>query len=55
MLAPLIPAGHNFEPEVVKKLIDNLSPFIVEVVDRLESKVTIPTGAIVDFLRIVHE
>jgi hypothetical protein len=35
MLSPLIPQEHSYEPEVIKKLIDNLSPFIVEVVGSL--------------------
>lgn len=32
-----------------------MSPFIIEVVSRLESKVAVPTSVIVDFLRILHE
>jgi hypothetical protein len=40
---------------VVKKVVDSVSPLIVEVVGTLERKVTIPTAVIVDFLRIIHE
>jgi hypothetical protein len=55
MIANLIPKDPNYHPEIIKKLVDNLSPFIIEVLDILESKVHVPSNTIIDFLRIIHE
>lgn len=55
MLGSILPTGHNYRLDVVKKVVDSVSPLIVEVVGTLERKVTVPTAVIVDFLRIIHE
>lgn len=55
MLGSILPTGHGYQLDVVKKVVDSVSPLIVEVVGTLERKVTIPTAVIVDFLRIIHE
>lgn len=55
MINSVIPTEHNYELDIVKKVVDSVSPLIVEVVGTLERKLTVPTAVIVDFLRIIHE
>jgi hypothetical protein len=58
MIEPLAPQDHQFEPEVIKKLTDNLNPLLVEILASLERKVNFNQETvqrtIIDFVRVIH-
>ena len=55
LITPLLITNHKFELDVIVRFIENLSPFMVDVMSIIEHKIHGHEQVVLDFLKVIHE